>query len=122
MSVQHRICQLSGEELEHVGVIPSGLFSLSTHTTLALTERSRLTMLSATLRRSARLRAAVRSRTRLSSSRKVTFEHPVQRVLHRPVHANSLTQDGRAGGTARREVADFALDFDGHAVDLADAL
>jgi hypothetical protein len=45
--------------------------------TLAVLDRSRPRRLSAILRTRARLRAAVRSRTRLSSSRKVTSSHLV---------------------------------------------
>src|SRR4051812_2701673 len=49
-------------------------------------------------------------------------EHPVQRVLDRPMPADSLAQDGRTVGTAREEVADLALDLGGRAVEAADAL
>src|ERR687886_1627274 len=49
-------------------------------------------------------------------------EHPVQRVLDRPMHADSLARDGRTVGTAREEVADLALDLGGRAVEAADAL
>src|SRR3954451_16420308 len=49
-------------------------------------------------------------------------EHPVQRVLDRPMPADSLAQDGRTVGTAREEGADLTLDLCGRAVEAADAL
>src|SRR3954449_7476628 len=49
-------------------------------------------------------------------------EHPVQRVLDRPMRADSLAQDGRTVGTAREEGGDLALDLGGRTLEAADAL
>jgi hypothetical protein len=71
------------------------------------------------------LRAAVRSRTRLSSSRKVTSRTPckafLQGVLDAPVPADGLDQDGGIIVAAREEGADLGLDLTG-AGDAADRL
>jgi hypothetical protein len=56
--------------------------------------------LMAIFRSKAKLRTAVRSRTRQSSSRKVNVEHPVQAVFDAPVLANGLGQHlGRVSAT-----------------------
>src|SRR3712207_9398322 len=75
----------------------------------------------------AKLRTAVRSRTRLSSSRTAVIlaegdvQHPMQRVLDTPVPADRPDQDGRGVAAACQEVADLGLDLAG-AVDAPDRL
>src|SRR4051794_7578760 len=75
--------------------------------------------LMATLRRIARLRAAVRSRTRLSSSRKVDIQDPMEPIFDGPVPADCLDQDLGVIAAAGQEIADLRFDLAG-AVDTAD--
>ena len=105
--------------------------------TLAFDVVSRPTMLSAILRNSARLRAAVRSRTRLSSSRVEPSGSPENVTSSTRCSAFSTAQceriawpsgepfgfprDGQTVGAAQQKAADFSLDLGGRAVEAADA-
>src|SRR3982750_2962941 len=75
--------------------------------------------LMATLRRIARLRAAVRSRTRLSSSRKVDIQDPMEPIFYGPMPADCLDQDLGVIAAAGQEIADLRFDLAG-AVETAD--
>ena len=55
-------------------------------------------------------------------SEHVRFCHLRKDYFHGPMRADCLTQDGRAVGAARQEIADLAFDLGGRAVDAADAL
>ena len=78
-------------------------------------------MLSAILRRSARLRAAVRSRTRLSSSRNVTSSTQCSAFSTAQCERMALPRVAGSSGQLDREVADLAFDLGGRAVDAANA-
>jgi len=127
VSVPHGIFRLSEQELEHVASFQAALFLRAR--TLAFEVVSRPTMLSAILRSSARLRAAVRSRTRLSSSRNVTSSTQCrvfsiaqcQRIAWPSGEPFGFSRDGRTVGAARQEATDLAFDLV-RAVDTANAL
>ena len=103
-----------------MGVVPSGSFPPGAHTGLQCpvaaddVERDL-----AQKRQVARGRAAAHAAVVLAEC---DVEYPVQVVLHRPMRADRLAQDGRTVGAARQEIADLAFDLGGRAVDAADAL